>query len=97
MIKYEKSDSVIEHSISSNEVLCCAETGRVIAVFYNDYDLDAVIEMEQELIMTKHALKNATAMLHGERQSVTKARQETQHTHKNPNGTTTTVILLAGK
>jgi hypothetical protein len=24
--------------------LCCADTGRVVAVFYNDYDLDNLLE-----------------------------------------------------
>lgn len=32
------------HTITSDNVLCCAGTGRVVAVFYNDYDLDAVME-----------------------------------------------------
>jgi len=31
-----------EHEIKSSNVLLCAETGRVIAVFYNDYDLEDV-------------------------------------------------------
>ena len=82
MSKYEKSDSVVEHSISSNQVLCCSETGRVIAVFYNDYDLDAVIDhdndfgtMYAELTLTRNQLDNATAKLHGTRQHVTEVNQ----------------------
>ncbi len=31
------------HKIESNYTLCCAETGRVVAVFYNDYDIDEFI------------------------------------------------------
>jgi hypothetical protein len=44
-MKYEKADDNSgPHSIDSDNVLVCAETGRVVAVFYNDYDLDDVIE-----------------------------------------------------
>jgi len=42
MSVYEKSDSG-SHEIISDNILCCAETGRVVAVFYNDYDLDDVM------------------------------------------------------
>ena len=42
--RYEKDTSFGYHTIESEQVLVCAETGRVIAVFYNDYDLDDVIE-----------------------------------------------------
>ena len=40
---YEKSDSPGSHEIKSCNVLICAETGRVVAVFYNDYDIDDVV------------------------------------------------------
>ena len=43
MTIYEKS-TIHRHVIDSNQVLCCEETGRVIAVFYNGYDLDEIIE-----------------------------------------------------
>ena len=33
------------HEIISDNVLTCSETGRVVAVFYNDYDLERVIEL----------------------------------------------------
>ena len=42
-IEFEKSDSCNTHEILSDNVLVCAETGRVVAVFYNDYDLDKVV------------------------------------------------------
>ena len=45
MEEYEKSISDGgTHLIESEQVLVCAETGRVIAVFYNDYDLDNLLE-----------------------------------------------------
>ena len=43
MTEYEKGTAVPAHSIKSSQCLVCAETGRVIAVFYNDYDLDEVL------------------------------------------------------
>lgn len=36
-------DTANRHTITSNVTLCCAETGRVIAVFYNDYDAEALL------------------------------------------------------
>ena len=42
--KYDKGAGLGSVEIISDNTLCCAETGRVIAVFYNDYDLDEVIE-----------------------------------------------------
>jgi len=35
--------SNVEHTITSGNVLVEKETGRVAAVFYNDYDLDSII------------------------------------------------------
>lgn len=32
------------HIIKSDQILVCADTGRVIAVFYNDCDLDSILE-----------------------------------------------------
>jgi hypothetical protein len=46
---YEKSDAPNSHEIESRNVLCCAETGRVIAVFYNDYDLDELLDQHKRL------------------------------------------------
>ena len=40
---YEKDTHTGTHTIESEQVLVCAETGRVVAVFYNDYDLDDVL------------------------------------------------------
>lgn len=45
--EFEASPHNNEHSITSNQVLCEKETGRVVAVFYNDYDLQSVIEQMQ--------------------------------------------------
>lgn len=36
-------DTANRHTITSSVTLCCAETGRVIAVFYNDYDAEALL------------------------------------------------------
>ncbi len=43
MMKYEKSNYGSHSIVDSSQVLTCGETGRVIAVFYNDYDLDEVL------------------------------------------------------
>ena len=43
-ITFEKSEGLNDHTITSNSVLCCADTGRVVAVFYNDYDLENLLE-----------------------------------------------------
>ena len=43
MAEYEKCTTNSTHIIESEQCLVCAETGRVIAVFYNDYDLDEVL------------------------------------------------------
>ena len=37
-------DVIVGHKIDSENILTCAEIGRVIAVFYNDYDLKEIIE-----------------------------------------------------
>jgi hypothetical protein len=49
-MKYEADTSIVNtHTIESSNTLCCAETGRVVAVFYNDYDLNSVIELSKEI------------------------------------------------
>ena len=41
----------------SSQILHCAETDRVVAVFYNDYDLDNILEqLESEWIKTSERL-----------------------------------------
>jgi hypothetical protein len=56
-MKYEAGTSIVNtHTIESSNKLCCAETGRVVAVFYNDYDLDSVIELEKEIEELKKTL-----------------------------------------
>ncbi len=39
--KFEFHENLSEHTITSSNILCCAETGRVVAVFYNENDLQA--------------------------------------------------------
>ena len=47
---FEKSDLLEnEHTITSNQSLCCKGTGRVGAQFYNDYDLGHVIDTDKNL------------------------------------------------
>lgn len=43
MIERFEIDTINRHTITSNVTLCCAETGRVIAVFYSDYDAEALL------------------------------------------------------
>ncbi|RLF56013.1 MAG: hypothetical protein DRN27_10005 [Thermoplasmata archaeon] len=48
-MEYEKFESwentyMSRHVISSDVIMTEKETGRVVAVFYNDYDLDDVLE-----------------------------------------------------
>ena len=43
MMEFEKS-VYGKHSITSSQVLLDKETGRVVAVFYNDYDLNDVLK-----------------------------------------------------
>ena len=59
----EKDDNnYANHTITSSNVLCCSDTGRVMAVFYNDFDLDAVVnEMKNdktEIIALKKMIDN---------------------------------------
>ena len=58
----EKSELMNEHTIKSNQVLCCSETGRVIAVFYHDCDLNGLMEKmkgdEKEIEQLKRMIDN---------------------------------------
>ena len=42
-LSIEKSEFINHHTITSNNHLCCSETGRVIAVFYNESDIDGIL------------------------------------------------------
>ena len=44
-MKYYKETTGIEHEIKSSNTLHCEGEGRVIAVFYNDYDLNDLMEL----------------------------------------------------
>lgn len=48
MSEYIKSDLCNDHEIESTNVLLEKETGRVVAVFYNDYDLNDVLSQLNE-------------------------------------------------
>ena len=50
MMEFERDTSPGgTHTIESHEVLSDAETGRVVAVFYNDYDLDVVLKLQEKV------------------------------------------------
>ena len=49
MTEFEKDTIPGSHTIESHNILTEKETGRVVAVFYNDYDLDAVLELQEKL------------------------------------------------
>jgi hypothetical protein len=53
---YEKSDCDT-HEIMSPNILCCSDTGRVIAVFYNSSDIDKILQTEWELEAANEAIK----------------------------------------
>jgi hypothetical protein len=40
----EKSELKNEHTITSSNHLCCSDTGRVIAAFYNESDIDDILQ-----------------------------------------------------
>ena len=64
MLEFEKDTSPGgSHTIESNQVLCDAETGRVVAVFYNDYDLAVVIELQAKLKEAEAKLAQAEVAL----------------------------------
>ena len=44
---FEKSDCFSTHTVTSNNVLCDKETGRVVATFYDASDLDHVIGSDE--------------------------------------------------
>lgn len=62
MLEFEKS-IYGSHSIESSQVLTDVETGRVVAVFYNDYDLDVVLNLQTKLKETEAKLAKAEADL----------------------------------
>ena len=49
-MEFEKSDKLNKHTIESNNLLVDKHTGRVVAAFYNDYDLDHVIDCSEKAI-----------------------------------------------
>ena len=57
---FEKADyATLGHSITSKNVLVEKETGRVTAVFYNDYDFDSVVERIAELEAENNRMREA--------------------------------------
>jgi len=47
--EYEASTDCGSHQIESKNILTCSDTGRVIAVFYNDYDLNNLMKTIAQL------------------------------------------------
>lgn len=46
MTEFERNTTLGDHEIKSHQILVEKETGRVVAVFYNDYDLNEVLKMQ---------------------------------------------------
>ena len=44
---FEKSDCFSTHTVTSNNVLCDKDTGRVVATFYDAGDLEHVIKSDE--------------------------------------------------
>ena len=63
MMEFEKAPGLNSHTIKSKQVLADAETGRVVAVFYNDYDMDVVLELQAKLKEAKAKLAQAEVAL----------------------------------
>mgnify|MGYP003644859645 CR=1 FL=1 len=40
----EKSGAINTHTITSSHHLCCSDTGRVMAAFYNESDIDDILQ-----------------------------------------------------
>lgn len=59
-MEFEKSDLDSTHTITSNQVMTDKDTGRVVAVFYNDYDIESIINSHAEL---ESKLKQAVKLL----------------------------------
>lgn len=57
--KYLTDGTPGSHEIISDNVLVEDQTGRVVAVFYNDYDLDDVVSGLKELEDIKEKIKHA--------------------------------------
>ena len=47
--EFEYSGNSGTHSIKSQHILCCANTGRVVAVFYNERDLLAATGLSKNI------------------------------------------------
>jgi len=47
--EFEFTDMSDNHTITSKHVLCCADTGRVVAVFYNERDLMAATGLSKKV------------------------------------------------
>ena len=50
-------DKVNRHRIEANNILAEKVTGRVVAVFYNDYDLDEIAQLQKQNVDMKEAFK----------------------------------------
>ena len=70
-MKYEINENTEnKHTIESSNILCCGENGRVIAVFFNDYDLDDVINLEKENEQLKKALNVKNIIIENSMKSI---------------------------
>jgi len=49
--EFEYCNNSGTHNITSEHILCCAETGRVVAVFYNGEDLQAATGLSKKVVL----------------------------------------------
>jgi|TARA_R110000822_G_scaffold122986_4_gene257310 hypothetical protein len=59
--------SGVEYSITSSNILTDDQTGRVVAVFYDEYDLAHVISAKSEMTQLRAALDQAAAVADSDR------------------------------
>lgn len=65
MSEFEINCTPGTHEITSGNVLVCVETGRVVAVFYNDYDIEnvvAALSKTEQLEQDNEALKTSLSL-----------------------------------
>jgi len=46
-MEFKKGKAWNKHAIESNNVLVCSDTGRVVAVFYSEDDMNAVLRVHK--------------------------------------------------
>lgn len=57
-MQFEKNDIFSTHTVTSSNILVDNGTGRVVATFYNDYDLDYLIDSTSALKRSLEIMTN---------------------------------------